>query len=103
MNPIQMFSCLALLVLSVATVNASDEVGQSVYSKSCSVCHASGVMSAPKVGDKAAWAGLIAVGADSLTQNAIKGKGNMPAKGGNMQLTDAEVKAAVAYMMELSK
>jgi cytochrome c5 len=95
--------CLALLGFSVATVSASDEVGQSVYTKSCAACHASGAMGAPKVGDKDAWAGLIAEGEAKLTHNAINGDGKMPPKGGNMQLTDAEVKAAVVYMMEKSK
>ena len=37
------------------------------------------------------------------TQNAIKGVGKMPPKGGNMQLSDDEVKAAVEYMVEKSK
>lgn len=103
MKPITLAFCLALLVFSIATVNASDDVGQSVYTKSCAVCHASGVMGAPKLGDKAAWSSLIAEGADELTNNAIKGEGKMPAKGGNMKLTDDEVKAAVVYMMEQSK
>jgi cytochrome c5 len=93
---------LALLVISVSTVYASDDVGQTVYTKSCAVCHDSGVMGAPKVGDKAAWAQLNAEGVDSLTKNAIKGEGKMPPKGGNMQLTDAEVKAAVEYMIKMS-
>ena len=95
--------CLILLVFSVATVSASDDVGQSVYTKSCAACHTSGVMGAPKLGDKAAWSDLNKEGLDTLTQNAITGTGKMPPKGGNMQLTDAEVKAAVAYMMENSK
>ena len=95
--------CFALLVFSVASVSASDDIGQSVYTKSCAACHASGVMGAPKVGDKVAWSPLITEGVDTLTHNSIKGKGKMPPKGGNMKLTDEEVKAAVAYMMEMSK
>ncbi len=95
--------CLALLVFSVATANASDDLGQSVYTKSCSACHDSGVMGAPKVGDKAAWAPLAAEGVDVLTHNAIHGEGKMPPKGGNMQLSDDEVKAAVKYMVDKSK
>jgi cytochrome c5 len=50
-----------------------------------------------------AWSVLIAEGLDKLTYNSINGKGKMPAKGGNMKLTDEEVRAAVAYMMEASK
>jgi len=95
--------CLALLVFTVTTVSASDDAGQSVYAKSCAACHDSGVMGAPKVGDKDVWAPLIAEGVDVLDQNAIKGVGKMPPKGGNMQLSDDEVKAAVGYMVEKSK
>ena len=95
--------CLALLVFSVTTVSASDDAGQSVYAKSCAACHDSGVMGAPKVGDKDAWVPLIAEGVDVLAQNATKGVGKMPPKGGNMQLSDDVVKAAVGYMVEKSQ
>ena len=95
--------CLLLLVLSVATVSASDDVGQSVYTKSCGVCHDSGVMAAPKIGDKAVWAPLTAEGLEVLNKNAIQGTGKMPPKGGNMKLSDDEVKAAVTYMLDKSK
>lgn len=95
--------CLTLLLFAVTTVSASDDVGQSVYAKSCAACHDSGVMGAPKTGDKATWKPLIAEGSDTLTHNAIKGAGKMPAKGGNMSLSDDEVKAAVDYMVEKSK
>ena len=95
--------CLALLVFSVTTVSASDDAGQSVYAKSCAACHDSGVMGAPKVGDKDAWVPLIAEGVDVLAQNATKGVGKMPPKGGNMKLSDDEVKAAVGYMVEKSQ
>jgi cytochrome c5 len=32
-------------------------------------------------------------------ENALKGKGAMPPKGGNLTLSEAEVKAAVDYML----
>lgn len=79
------------------------ETGQQVYNKSCSSCHKSGILGAPKTGDKTAWAPLISGGTESLVQNAIKGIGKMPAKGGNSSLTDEEVKAAVNYMLDQSQ
>lgn len=83
---------------------ASDPArGKSVYEASCSACHGAGVAGAPKLGDKAAWAPRIKSGNDALYGSAIKGKGAMPAKGGNAGLSDADVKAAVAYMVERSK
>ena len=103
MRTILSLLCLTLLVFSVSTVSASDDTGKSVYAKSCAACHDSGVMGAPKVGDKEAWAPLIAEGDDKLAENAINGIGKMPPKGGNMQLSDDEVKEAVEYMMEQSK
>ena len=94
---------LSFLFLSVTTVTASDDVGQKFYTKSCGACHNSGVLDAPKLGDKAAWAELIKEGKDELTESAIKGVGKMPPKGGNAQLTDDEVEEAVEYMIEKSK
>jgi cytochrome c5 len=51
------------------------------------------------LGDKAAWAPLIKEGADSLVASTIKGKGTMPPRGGHANLSDADIKAAVAYMV----
>ena len=96
-------SITILLLCSATYVSASNDIGEAVYSKSCANCHASGVLNAPKLDDKDAWSGLIAKGAETLTTNAINGVGKMPPKGGNMKLTDEEIKAAVAYMIESSK
>jgi cytochrome c5 len=54
------------------------------------------------LGDKAAWAPRIKQGADALTASAIKGKGAMPPKGGS-SLPDADIKAAVEYIMSQAK
>jgi cytochrome c5 len=35
---------------------------------------------------------------DALYATALKGKGAMPPKGGNLSLADADVKAAVDYL-----
>jgi cytochrome c5 len=77
--------------------------GAAVYNKACVACHAAGVAGAPKFGDKAQWAPRIATGLDSMVNNALKGKGAMPAKGGNPALKDAEIKAAVEYMTAAAK
>ncbi len=85
----------------VATANIRS--GQTIYAENCNSCHSSGVMGAPKTGDKQVWASLIAEGVDSLISNAINGVGKMPPKGGNMVLSDSDVKAAVEYMIEQSQ
>ncbi|MBJ6612059.1 MAG: cytochrome c5 family protein [Candidatus Thiothrix moscowensis] len=84
-----------------AKVAAGGGSGSKVYRASCSACHDSGVAGAPKLGDKAAWGSRIAAG--NLHANALNGKGAMPAKGGNASLSDADVKAAVDYMVSQSK
>ena len=80
-----------------------DAKGKSVFDASCAACHATGVAGAPKVGDKAAWAPRIKQGLDAMHASAIKGKGAMPPKGGNLSLTDADVSAAVDFMVGQSR
>ncbi len=92
----------------IPTANAAGaDKGKATYDSSCGVCHGAGIAGAPKLGDKAAWASRIAQGADTLHTHALKGfqgkVGMMPAKGGNAGLSDADVKAAVDYMVEKAK
>ncbi len=73
--------------------------GKSVYETTCMACHGTGVANAPKFGDKKAWAMHLMHGTEHVYENALKGKGAMPPKGGNLTLSEAEVKAAVDYML----
>ena len=73
------------------------------YRTACAACHMTGAAGAPKTGDKAAWEVRLAAGVDTLVKNAIKGKGAMPPKGGRPNLTDAQIKSAVEYMLAESK
>ena len=81
--------------------------GESVYKKTCALCHAAGVAGAPMPGNKDEWAPRIAQGNDILYKHAIEGftgaKGMMPPRGGGTSLSDDEVKAAVDYMVAKSK
>jgi cytochrome c5 len=77
--------------------------GKKVYDSTCTACHATGVANAPKLGDKAAWAPRIKQGMDALLQSALKGKGAMPPKGGNTALSDAELRAAIEFMVSQAK
>lgn len=90
-----------------APVVAENVLGKSIYNKTCALCHAAGVAGAPKPGDTADWGPRIEQGTDVLYKHAIEGytgaKGMMPARGGAATLTDDEVKAAVDYMVDLSK
>ncbi len=77
--------------------------GKSVYDKACTACHMVSVAGSPKLGDKAAWAPRIKTGMDALMQSVIKGKNAMPPKAGNPGLTDAEIRAAIDFMVSRSK
>lgn len=77
--------------------------GKAVYDATCMACHAAGVAGAPKAGDKAAWAARLKPGMPALYTSALKGKSAMPPKGGNLSLPDADVRAAVDYMVGLVK
>src|SRR5690606_34442490 len=81
-----------------AAADTIDPAGEKLYKAVCFACHATGVANAPKLGDKAAWEPLIATGLDSMVTIAINGKGAMPPRGGS-QASDAEIKAAVEYMV----
>jgi len=77
--------------------------GKGTYDTTCVACHGTGAAGAPKFADKAAWAPRLKQGAAALHDHAIKGKGAMPPKGGNMALSDDAVKAAVDYMAAAAK
>jgi len=77
--------------------------GKAVFDSTCTACHTAGVAGAPKAGDKAAWAPRVKTGMDALYTSSLKGKNAMPPKGGNLSLPDADVKAAVDYMVGLVK
>jgi cytochrome c5 len=91
------------LVLSVcATPPAAAEAGETLYKSVCMVCHGDGWTGAPKFGDKAAWASRIQQGIPTLVQNAIKGKGKMPPRGGS-SASDEDIQSAVTYMVNAAK
>lgn len=78
--------------------------GDQVVTKVCGACHDSGVLGAPKTGDKATWSARkgAAGGFDGLVKNAVVGKNTMPPRGGDADLSDDEVKAAVEVMLKKS-
>jgi len=80
------------------SLNAFAEPGENTYKQVCAACHGSGVLNAPKFGDKTKWAPLIAEGQVTLTAHAYVGVRQMPAKGGNPNMTIETFSDAVAYM-----
>ncbi len=91
---------VGVMVLGVMAQTAVAADGKAVYGSTCGACH--NVM-APKLGDKKAWEPRLKQGEDALVASVLKGKGAMPPKGGKSTLSDADVKAAVEYIMSQSK
>jgi len=87
-----------LAAAPAATAARAPMSGKDVVAKVCGACHNTGVLNAPKVGDKAEWnkRGDVA----TLVASARQGKNAMPPKGGDPSLTDAELKAAIEEMLK---
>ncbi|MCA8093153.1 c-type cytochrome [Burkholderia anthina] len=76
--------------------------GKALYTQVCQACHAAGVLGAPKFGSKDDWAPRLKDPMDTIYNYALHGKGAMPPKGGS-NASDADVKAAVDYMVNAAK
>lgn len=87
---------------AAAPAKLAADAGKKLYDSACMACHASGVLGAPKFGDKAAWADRIKQGTALLHEHAIKGIRGMPPKGGSAA-SEEEVMAAVDYMTAAAK
>lgn len=90
---------LILVTCFLSPLAAFAEPGENTYKQVCAACHSAGVLKAPKFGDKAQWAPLIAEGQVTLTAHGYVGVRGMPAKGGNPNLTVEGFSDAVAYMV----
>ncbi|AOJ70606.1 MULTISPECIES: c-type cytochrome [Burkholderia] len=85
-----------------ANAESSASAGKALYESTCQACHATGVLNAPKFGNKADWAPRLKDSMDTVYNYALHGKGAMPPKGG-ANASDADVKAAVDYMVNAAK
>lgn len=90
---------VAKIELKVSKVAPGSRTGEQINKAVCASCHDAGALGSPKTGDVGAWGPRLALGFDGLTKSAIAGKGSMPARGGASDLTDTEVKRAVAYLV----
>ncbi|MBU0601378.1 MAG: c-type cytochrome [Gammaproteobacteria bacterium] len=83
------------------------QAGREVWLGTCRECHANSLSDAPQAKDRDAWRPRAAKGREALYRHALDGfEGpsgtEMPARGGNASLTDAEVKSAVDYMLKVA-
>ena len=74
------------------------DAGAKLYESNCQVCHAAGLLNAPKYGDTAAWAARLTKDKETLYSHSAKGFNKMPAQAVN-GVTEAQVHAAVDYML----
>src|SRR5947209_1828523 len=81
-----------------ANAQGAERSGKEVVQAVCAACHATGANGAPKIGDREAWIPRMKQGLDTLVRSAIRGHGGMPPRGGQANLTDSEIQAAVLYM-----
>ncbi len=89
-----------LLAAAPAAPARAPMSGAEIVTKVCGACHGAGVLGAPKIGDKAEWNKRKAAGMSALLANSVKGKNQMPPRGGDPSLSDDEVKAAVQEMLK---
>ena len=78
---------------------AAARTGEQIVKMRCSKCHETGKGGAPKIGDQQAWIPRLKDGLDATVRSAINGHGGMPARAGMPDLTDAELKDAITYMI----
>lgn len=91
----------------------TEDTGKRVYNSLCFTCHGSesgagGLPGIPHLGDTEAWADKIAQGKALLYERALNGFTGasgipMAPKGGNPNLSDDEVRAAVDFIIENSQ
>lgn len=83
--------------------SAKKSEGEKIYDESCSACHANKAIGAPVLGDKEAWSEISSKGMEEVYANGINGINAMPPKGGNMDLSDTQMKDVIDYMINASK
>lgn len=76
--------------------------GLAAYQRACAHCHEEGVDGAPITGRAEDWAQRSRLWQAVLVEHAEKGYFDMPAKGGDSALSDAEVQAAAEHMLTLT-
>lgn len=94
---------MALLPALTASIAAAATPAEH-YVKLCTMCHLPGAHGAPQVGDREDWTQRLRPGLNTVYRNAIGGIPNtaMMAKGGHTELSDAETRAIVDYMIAAS-
>ena len=75
--------------------------GEDVFQRACFACHGTGLNGAPVKGDQYAWEDRLQKGASVLYENTLIGFNNMPPRGACADCSDAEIAAAVRYLLNM--
>ena len=91
----------------VQSSDAALQKGRSLWLENCEGCHGYGIADAPIPMKPDDWKKRVVIDRDLLYRHAIEGfmsedYSMMPARGGNDELNDEQVKAAVDYMLFLA-
>lgn len=92
------FGVLMQIAAGGALAAGAAHSGEQIYRTVCASCHGPGDVDAPKLGDREAWAPLIAEGQHVVTAHGWVGVREMPPRGGDATLTLEAFGRAVAYM-----
>lgn len=99
-------AALLLLALPLAfdasLALAVERSGENIVNEVCARCHRQSTSGAPLMGDKNAWARRAGQGLTSLTEHALQGIRNMPAHGGNANLSSIDLERAIIHMINQS-
>ncbi len=78
-------------------------LGKQVYEQTCSICHDSGKMGAPRLGNRAGWLNRLKQhGIKRLYQRTTSGYNSMPKKGACDRCDEQQLLLAVNYMLQQS-
>ena len=93
-----------LLWQAPALAEEASHPGADTVQQICSACHGAGLLGAPQIGNHSAWSARLqeAGSVDGLLAVAESGRNNMPPRGGESSLSDADLRAAIEYMLAQS-
>ncbi|WP_438863276.1 c-type cytochrome [Neptunicella sp.] len=83
-----------------SAANSGPRSGEDIFKTTCSACHGTGVMGAPKKGNADDWKSRIAQGEDVLIKHAMGGFNAMPPKGTCGDCSEDDIKATIEYMIK---
>ncbi|MEH6517136.1 MAG: c-type cytochrome [Halioglobus sp.] len=87
---------------ALCDVSLRDDEGKKAYEATCASCHETGANGAPSTHNPEEWIGRSSLWESVLLEHANEGYLNMPAKGGNPNLTEYDLGVAAEYMLNIS-